>query len=44
MSSCECWVCSVRANIADIHELPNLLRHDDVVVFVDAGYTRDSYK
>ena len=32
------------ANTADIDELPNLLREDDLVIFGDAGYTSDSYK
>jgi IS5 family transposase len=32
------------ANVADISELPNLLRVDDKVIFADAGYTSDSYK
>jgi IS5 family transposase len=32
------------ANVADIDELPNLLRADDEVVFADAGYTSDAYK
>jgi IS5 family transposase len=32
------------ANVADITELPNLLRADDNVIFADAGYTSDSYK
>jgi transposase, IS5 family len=32
------------ANQADINELPNLLREDDVVVFGDAGYASDKYK
>jgi IS5 family transposase len=32
------------ANVADITELPNLLRVDDKVIFADAGYTSDSYK
>ena len=32
------------ANMADITELPKLLRERDRVVFADAGYTSDSYK
>lgn len=32
------------ANVADIDEMPNLLRADDQVIFGDAGYTSDSYK
>ena len=32
------------ANIADIDEMPELLREEDEVVFGDAGYTSDSYK
>lgn len=32
------------ANIADIDELPKLLRDDDNVIFADAGYTSDTYK
>ena len=32
------------ANVADIDEMPNLLREEDEVVFGDAGYTSDSYK
>lgn len=32
------------ANIADITEMPNLLRPSDKVVFGDAGYVSDSYK
>ena len=32
------------ANIADIDELPKLLRPDDLVVSGDAGYTSDTYK
>jgi transposase, IS5 family len=37
-------VTTTSANIADIDELPKLLRYDDAVVFADAGYTSDSYK
>ena len=32
------------ANVADISEMPELLREEDEVVFGDAGYTSDSYK
>ncbi len=32
------------ANIADITELPNLLREDDQVIFADAGYSSDTYR
>ena len=32
------------ANVADITELPNLLRADDRAVFGDAGYVNDHYK
>jgi len=32
------------ANIADINEMPELLREEDEVVFGDAGYTSDTYK
>ncbi len=32
------------ANVADITELPQLLRDTDQVIFGDAGYTSDSYK
>jgi len=32
------------ANIADIDELPKLLRADDHMIFADAGYTSDTYK
>lgn len=32
------------ANVADIDELPKLLRETDQVVFADAGYTSDTYK
>jgi len=37
-------VTTTSANVADIDELPKLLRDDDAVVFADAGYTSDSYK
>ncbi len=32
------------ANVADIDQLPKLLRPSDQVIFGDAGYTSDSYK
>ena len=32
------------ANVADIDEMPNLLREEDIVIFGDAGYNSDSYK
>ena len=32
------------ANVADIDEMPKLLREEDEVVFADAAYTSDSYK
>lgn len=32
------------ANVADIDELPKVLRDTDQVVFADAGYTSDTYK
>lgn len=32
------------ANVADVTELPNLLREDDQAVFGDAGYVNDHYK
>ncbi len=37
-------VTTTAANVADITELPNLLRDGDKVVFADAGYTRNDYK
>jgi len=37
-------VTTTSANVADITELPKLLREQDAVVFADAGYTSDSYK
>jgi len=37
-------VTTTAANIADITELPKLLREKDAVVFADVGYTSDSYK
>jgi len=37
-------VTTTAANVADISELPNLLREDDQVIFADAGYTSDAYK
>jgi IS5 family transposase len=32
------------ANVADIDEMPNLLREEDEVVFADAGYNSHDYK
>ncbi|OZB36218.1 MAG: IS5/IS1182 family transposase, partial [Halothiobacillus sp. 15-55-196] len=32
------------ANVADINQLPKLLRPSDQVIFGDAGYTSDEYK
>ena len=32
------------ANVADIDEMPKLIRATDQVVFADAGYTSDTYK
>jgi len=32
------------ANVADIDEMPNLLREEDEVVFADAGYNSNGYK
>ena len=32
------------ANVADITELPKLLRANDRVIFADAGYTSDDYR
>ncbi len=37
-------VTTTAANVADITELPKLLREEDAVVFADAGYTSDSFK
>jgi IS5 family transposase len=37
-------VTTTAANVADITELPQLLREDDQVVFADAGYSSDSYR
>ncbi len=37
-------VTTTAANVADIIELPNLLRDSDRVIFADAGYTSDEYK
>lgn len=37
-------VTTTAANVADITELPNLLREKDQVIFADAGYTSDAYK
>ncbi len=32
------------ANVADIDEMPKLLRKEDEVIFADAGYNSDAYK
>jgi IS5 family transposase len=32
------------ANVADITELPKLLRKEDRIIFADAGYTTDEYR
>ncbi|WP_340123687.1 IS5 family transposase [Methylobacter svalbardensis] len=37
-------VITTAANVADINELPKLLREDDRVIFADAGYTSDEYR
>jgi IS5 family transposase len=37
-------VTTTAANVADITELPNLIRDEDQVIFADAGYTSDSYR
>ena len=37
-------VTTTAANVADITELPNLLRKEDRVIFADAGYSSDSYR
>lgn len=37
-------VTTTAANVADITELPKLLREDDRVIFADAGYSSDSYR
>lgn len=37
-------VTTTAANVADITELPNLLRDDDQVIFADAGYSSDEYR
>ncbi len=37
-------VSTTAANVADITELPKLLRTDDQVIFADAGYSSDSYR
>lgn len=37
-------VTTTAANVADITELPNLLREDDQVIFADAGYSSDTYR
>jgi len=37
-------VTTTAAHVADITELPNLLRDDDQVIFADAGYSSDEYR
>jgi len=37
-------VTTTAANVADITELPKLLRKTDRVIFADAGYTSDEYR
>jgi IS5 family transposase len=37
-------VTTTAANVADINELPKLLREDDRVIFADAGYSSDEYR
>jgi len=37
-------VTTTAANVADITELPNLIRDEDQVIFADAGYSSDSYR
>jgi IS5 family transposase len=37
-------VTTTAAHVADITELPKLLRADDRVIFADAGYTSDDYR
>jgi len=37
-------VTTTAANVADITELPNLIREKDQVIFADAGYSSDSYR
>jgi IS5 family transposase len=37
-------VTTTAANVADITELPNLIRENDQVIFADAGYSSDSYR
>lgn len=37
-------VTTTAANVADITELPKLLRKDDQVIFADAGYSSDTYR
>jgi len=37
-------VTTTAANVADINELPTLLRETDRVIFADAGYTSDEYR
>jgi len=37
-------VTTTAANVADLTELPNLLRDDDRVIFADTGYSSDEYR
>jgi hypothetical protein len=37
-------VTTTAANVADINELPKLLREDDRVIFAEAGYSSDEYR
>jgi len=37
-------VTTTAANVADITELPKLIREEDQVIFADAGYSSDSYR
>jgi IS5 family transposase len=37
-------VTTTAAHVADLTELPKLLREGDRVIFADAGYTRDEYR
>lgn len=37
-------VTTTAANVADILELPKLLRKTDLVIFAGAGYTSDEYR
>ena len=37
-------VTTTAANVADITELPKLIREGDKVIFADAGYSSDSYR